>query len=88
MLALRRTIRNSLAVLVVVLAALAVSSCGSSGVDPTPEDKNGVPSHEFEQSDIARANNASEAVKEYCKGAVSEAQYVGCLSHVDESDIP
>jgi hypothetical protein len=66
---------------------LAVGGC-SGGVDPTPEDKNGVPSHEFEQDDIDRANNASDAVKEYCSGAVSEAQEVGCLSHVDESDIP
>ena len=70
-----------------VASALFVGGCGS-GVDPTPEDKNGVPSQEFEQSDIDRANSASEAVKEYCSGAVSEAQYVGCISHVDESDIP
>jgi hypothetical protein len=74
-------------VALVVVVALLVG-CGDSGVDPTPEDKNGVPSHEFEKSDIDRANNASQAVKDYCSGAVSEAQYVGCISHVDESDIP
>ncbi len=73
---------------VVVLAIGALVGCGGSGVDPTPEDKNGVPSHEFEQDDIDRANSASQAVKDYCSGAVSEAQYVGCISHVDESDIP
>lgn len=76
-------------ILVALALALAVvDGCGGGGVDPTPEDKNGVPSHEFEQSDIDRANNASQAVKDYCAGAVSEAQYVGCISHVDASDIP
>jgi hypothetical protein len=74
----------------VVAAPLGLAACGGSdgSVDPTPEDKNGVPSHAFEQDDIDRANDASQAVKDYCSGAVSEAQYVGCLSHVDESDIP
>lgn len=80
--------RLSVLAFVLALAILVLAGCGSGGVDPTPEDKNGIPSHEFEQSDIDRANNASEAVKAYCAGAVSEAQYVGCLSHVDESDIP
>jgi hypothetical protein len=61
---------------------------GMGGVDPTPENKEGFPSHAFEQDDIDRANNASDEVKEYCSGAVSEAQEVGCLSHVDEGDLP
>lgn len=76
----------------VVLLTLGIvllsAGCGVGGVDPTPEDKNGVPSHAFEQEDIDRANHASAAVKAYCSGAVSEAQYVGCLSHVSESDLP
>ena len=76
------------AVLAAVCAVLVSAGCSDGGVDPTPENKNGVPSHAFEQGDIDRANNASEAVKAYCAGAVSEAQYVGCLSHVNESDIP
>lgn len=63
-------------------------SAGGSGVDRTPERLDGSSSREFEQSDIDAANSASEAVKEYCSGAVSEAQEVGCLSHVKESDIP
>src|SRR4051794_6089005 len=58
-------------------------SASGGGVDPTPENKYGVPSGEFEPDDIARANGASERVREYCAGAVSEAQEVGCLSHVD-----
>lgn len=58
------------------------------GVDPTPEALDGSSSSEFEQDDIDRANDASEEVQDYCSGAVSEAQYVGCLSHVDEWDIP
>ena len=56
--------------------------------DPTPEKLDGSSSQEFEQADIDRANSASDAVEEYCSGAVSEAQEVGCLSHVDEGDIP
>jgi hypothetical protein len=42
-------------------------------VDPTPERIDGTPSHEFEQD---------------CADAVSEAQRVGCESHVTEDDIP
>jgi hypothetical protein len=74
--------------LIGVVAALAIGGCGDSGVDPTPERQDGSPSTEFKADDIERANEASDAVKEYCSGAVSEAQEVGCLSHVDESDIP
>jgi hypothetical protein len=71
------------------VAALAVAfvGCGSE-VDPTPERIDGTPSYEFEQDDIDRANDASDAVKEYCAGAVSEAQRVGCESHVSEDEIP
>lgn len=60
----------------------------AKGVDPTPENQHGIPSGEFEQDDIDAANNASEEVQDYCGGIESEAQRVGCLSHVDESDIP
>lgn len=63
-------------------------SYDDGGVDSTPEAADGSPSYEFEQDDIDRANDASEEVQDYCSGAVSEAQYVGCLSHVDEWDIP
>ncbi len=64
--------------------------CGAQNrdIDSTPEKLDGTPSTEFEADDIKRAINATEAVEDYCSGAVSEAQYVGCLSHVDESDIP
>jgi hypothetical protein len=74
----------------VVLTTLALGGCVDDGkqIDPTPEKLNGAPSHEFEQSDIERAQYATPAVQDYCSGAVSEAQRVGCLSHVDESDIP
>jgi hypothetical protein len=73
-----------------VVGALYVLGCDSTETrsDPTPEDKYGVPSKEFEPEDIERAEEASDEVKEYCSGAVSEAQRVGCESHVDESDIP
>lgn len=61
---------------------------GQAGVDPTPERLDGSSSMEFENEDIQQANSASQAVRDYCSGAASEAQEVGCLSHVDESDIP
>jgi hypothetical protein len=73
----------------VAALVIAVGGCGSGGgIDPTPEKLNGAPSQEFEPEDIHRAENASPAVQAYCAGAVSEAQRVGCLSHVDDSDIP
>lgn len=72
----------------VVVACGLVIGCGNTPVDPTPEKLDGTPSSEFEQDDIDRAEGASDAVKEYCAGAVSEAQQVGCESHVTESDIP
>lgn len=73
-----------------VVAALAVAGCGNSGdsIDPTPERKDGSSSREFEPDDIERAEGASDRVKEYCAGAVSEAQRVGCESHVTEAEIP
>lgn len=57
-------------------------------IDPMPTKLDGTRSTEFEPDDIERARSASDRVREYCAGAVSEAQWVGCLSHVDESDIP
>jgi len=76
--------------LAAVVFTFAAVGCGSSSqsIDLTPEKLDGSESFEFESDDIERAENASEAVRDYCAGAVSEAQEVGCLSHVDESDIP
>lgn len=82
---------------VLVLTALILGACGSaeSGsspdaptLDPTPERIDGSLSYEFEQEDLDRAAEASPEVREYCEEAVSEAQELGCLSHVDESDVP
>jgi hypothetical protein len=78
---------------VALVCSLALGACaeaggGGGGVDPTPERLDGSSSQEFDAGDIARANSASEAVRDYCSGAVSEAQEVGCLSHVGESDLP
>lgn len=75
---------------VAVLAGLLVASCGDDKqreVDPTPENQFGLPSEEFESGDIEAAETASELVETYCAGAVSEAQEVGCLSHVGDSDV-
>jgi hypothetical protein len=77
---------------VAILVALALAGCGSgsggSELDATPEKIDGSPSYEFEQEDLDAAEGASDAVKEYCADAVSEAQRVGCESHVTEDEIP
>ena len=71
----------------VVLVALALAGCGGSE-DSTPEKIDGTPSYEFEQEDIDAAEDASDAVKDYCSDAVSEAQRVGCESHVTDDEVP
>lgn len=68
--------------------AVAFAGCGEQTVDPTPERIDGSQSQEFESDDIDRAESASDAVKDYCADAVSEAQRTGCESHVTEEDIP
>jgi hypothetical protein len=85
---LRRALRVA-----ALLVALLAAGCGSSnstgsGVDPTPEKLDGSPSYEFEQDDLDAAEGASEAVKDYCADAVSEAQRLGCEAHVTEDEIP
>jgi hypothetical protein len=57
-------------------------------LDSTPEKLDGTESNEFEQEDLDAAASASEAVKEYCADAVSEAQRLGCESHVTDEDLP
>jgi hypothetical protein len=77
--------------LALALAVSALAGCGStsaSDIDSTPTKLDGTESHEFEQDDIEAAAEASDGVKEYCAGAVSEAQRLGCESHVTEEDLP
>ena len=84
--------------LILLAAALLVAGCEDYGTDgdygsgretdPTPTKLDDTESTEFEAGDIERAEAASPAVQDYCSGAVSEAQEAGCLSHVDESEIP
>ncbi len=86
-----RRASGGLSVTAAFAAALLIllGGCSTSdSVDPTPLKKDGTQSFEFEQADIERAESASPEVQDYCDGAVSEAQRVGCLSHVDEEDIP
>jgi hypothetical protein len=77
--------------LALFLAVAALAGCGSdagSSLDATPEKLDGTESHEFEQDDLDAAAEASDAVKEYCADAVSEAQRLGCESHVTDEDLP
>jgi hypothetical protein len=72
-----------------VVIAAAIAGCGGSHeVDPTPERLDGGSSYEFEEEDLDRAARASDAVKEYCADAVSEAQRLGCESQVTDEDLP
>jgi hypothetical protein len=79
--------------IVLVAMSLVTLGCDDSApkdrqLDPTPERLDGSSSREFEAEDIEQAENASEAVQDYCGGIESEAQRLGCLSHVDESEVP
>jgi hypothetical protein len=82
-----RELRQRLALVSIVVAFAGCGADGSSG-DPTPQKLDGTESHEFEQDDIDAAAGASDAVKEYCADAVSEAQRLGCESHVTDDEIP
>lgn len=76
---------------VVALTALVLGACGDSAggtIDGTPTKLDGTPSYEFEQDDLDAAATASDAVKDYCAGAVSDAQRLGCESHVTDDDLP
>jgi hypothetical protein len=75
----------------VTVCVATAAGCGSSegdSLDPTPRKLGGTESHEFEQEDLEAAAAASDAVKEYCADAVSEAQRLGCESHVTDEDLP
>jgi hypothetical protein len=63
---------------------------GGEPINPYPLKQNGEPSYEFEPEDIERAEEGAEdeALREYCEEAVSEAQEVGCLSHVEPWEVP
>lgn len=73
--------------LLLVLVVITLTGCGDSGLDPTPEKKSGAASREFEKQDLERARNADRLVELYCEGVESEAQRLGCLSHVTPSDV-
>lgn len=81
--------RQTIALAASLLLLLGAVGCsGSESLDSTPTKLDGTESTEFEADDIEAAESASDAVEEYCSGAVSEAQRTGCMAHVEESDIP
>jgi hypothetical protein len=81
-------VSTRLALAVVVATLAGCGSGGESSLDSTPEKLDGTDSYEFEQDDLDAAAGASDAVKEYCADAVSEAQRLGCESHVADEDLP
>jgi len=83
-----RTAAALAAAATLAVSAAPLAGCGTSSVDPTPQKLDGTPSGEFEQDDIDAANGASDAVKAYCAGAVSEAQRVGCEANVTDEQLP
>ena len=70
-----------------VALVVALSGCGGESVDSTPEKLDGSQSSEF-GGVLDAAAGASDAVKDYCSGAVSEAQRLGCESHVTDDELP
>jgi hypothetical protein len=56
-------------------------------VDPTPEESMGLLLRNSSGDDLDAAEGAGDAVKEYCPDAASEAQRLGCESHVTEDEI-
>jgi hypothetical protein len=67
--------------------ASSPAACDQGPIDPTPEKLDGTPSQEFEPEDVRAARTAPCVVVLYCQGVESEAQYVGCLSHVTVADV-
>ena len=63
------------------------SSTGGAGVDPTPQRLDGSQSQEFEPDDLEAAVDAGRLVELYCDGIPSEAQRLGCLSHVTPDQV-
>ena len=82
----RRRASLSRLVICATLAPAWVTGCGSS-LDPEPEKLDGSESQEFEQEDLDAAEQAGRLVEIYCAGGVSEAQVLGCRSHVTEADV-
>lgn len=78
------------AAIVSALVTVLLSACGAEEarepqrvIDPEPETLDGSESQEFEEDDIRAAERADLLVDLYCSPSRSEAQYVGCLSHVE-----
>ncbi len=74
----------------IAVGLAVVAGCGgpsdSAGVHPLKKD--GTRSQAFEQGDVDTAAGASQAVKDYCGGAGSDAQRLGCEAHVTDADLP
>jgi len=67
-------------------SSLETSSESTPRTAPLKQD--GGRSYEFEQDDYDAADEASPQVEDYCADAVSEAQRLGCESHVRPEDVP
>lgn len=80
-----------IAAFALIRLALAVflgvgSETGYAGYEP-PMRLDGTYSYEFEPEDYERAENVDALVEIYCGGIESDAQRLGCLSHVEVDDV-
>jgi len=78
-------LQPSLAVILITFAGCGAD--GAGGLDSTPQRFDGTESHEIEQEDVDAAAGASDAVRDYCADSVSEAQRLGCESHITDDEV-
>lgn len=72
---------SGLIVLIAVLIFIALSLDGAFTTDNTND-------YDQQSENGAQADDPSQAVQDYCAGAVSAAQEEGCLSNVTDEDLP
>lgn len=58
-----------------------------ASINIPPQKLDGTYSYEFEPQDVTAAQEATNLVKLYCGGITSEAQRLGCLSHITQSQV-
>lgn len=72
---------------VLFVATAAGMACGERPLSPGPLKNDGTRSTEFTEAHARRAAAADELVQLYCGGIESDAQRLGCLSHVSVAEV-